>query len=243
MPVTEKIGLDAFKPDQELWRFSPVWKAEDLFRTAELYLTQVSKLRLADPRESRLPDVLRETFSRSQFSPAVRDFMTHYIEICEDQATGVFASCWFLPGSQAQEHRMWSKYGGGSDGGLLLVSSLDRLISALPDDMMLFFGIGSVRYIVPDMDYTEAAFGLNGYQNVPFLLKLRGHEDDREVRLFQRYRGPLLESGCLRPRISVPRLVKAIRLSPLCSADKRKTIYAEFTTKGLPKHFFDYDGT
>jgi hypothetical protein len=243
MPVKEHIGLEEFKPNQELWRFFPLWKAEDLFRTSELYLTQVSTLRLQDPRESRLPDVLREAFSRLPLSPEVRRFMAHYIEICEDQATGVFASCWFLPGSPEQERRMWSKYGGGSDGGLVLVSSLDRLISALPDDMMLSFGIGSVRYIVPDMDYMEAAFGLNGYRDTPFLLKLRNHEDDREVRLFQRYRGPLRHPNCLRTRISFQRLVRSIRLSPLYSAEERKAIYSGYTTKGIPKDFFEYDGT
>src|SRR5437667_11417410 len=115
MLVRERIGLEEFRPDQELWRFLPLWKAKDLFRTGELYLTQISALRLEDPRESRLPHVLHDTFSRLQFSPEVKEFMAHFIEVCEDQATGVFASCWFLPGSPQQEQRMWSKYGGGSD--------------------------------------------------------------------------------------------------------------------------------
>jgi hypothetical protein len=225
-----------------LWRFLRLWKAKDLFRTGELYLTQVSALRLEDPRESRLPRVLQDTFSRFPFSPQVKEFMAHFTKVCEDQATGVFASCWFLPGSPQQEHRMWSKYGGGSDGGLVLISSLDRLISALPDDIMLSFGIGSVRYIIPDMSYMEA-FHLNEYRSAPFLLKLHNHQDDREVRLYQWHRGPLREPNCLRTRINCEPLVRSIRLSALCSAETRKAIYMEFTTKGLPKTFFDYDET
>jgi len=237
MSVNERIGLEELKPNQELWRFLPVWKAEDLFRTGELYLAQVSALRLQDPRESRLPQVLHDTFSRLPFSPQVKEFMAHFIEVCEDQATGVFASCWFLPGAAEQEHRMWCTYGGGSDGGLVLISSLDRLISALPDDIMLSFGIGVVRYIRPDIDYMEA-FHLNEYRSAPFLLKLHNHQDDREVRLYQRYRGPLREPNCLRTYINLKRLIHSIRLSPMCSAETRKAIYSEFTTKGLPKELF-----
>ena len=166
--------------------------------------------------------------------------MAHFVDVCEDQATGVFASCWFLPGCSEQEGRMWSKYGGGPDGGIVIISSLERLISALPDDIMLSFGIGSVRYIVPDMSYMDA-FNLNEYRSAPFLLKLRNHQDDREVRLYQRHRGPLREPNCLRTRINCQRLVRSIRLSPLCSIETREAIYTEFTTKGLPKSLFDYE--
>jgi hypothetical protein len=107
---------------------------------------------------------------------------------------------------------------------------------------MLSLGIGSVRYILPDMSYMEA-FDLNEYRSVPFLLKLHNHQDDREVRLYQRHRGPLREPNCLRTRISCKRLVGSIRLSPLCSAERRKAIHAEFTRKWLPRDLFDYDET
>ena len=56
----------------------------------------------------------------------------------------------------------------------LLITSF----SALPEDIMLSFGIGVVRYIRPNIDYMEA-FHLNEYRSAPFLLKLHNHQDDR----------------------------------------------------------------
>ena len=242
MPLRERIGLDDFPPNQELWRFIPTYKAQDLFQTGQLYLTEVSALREKDPHESKLPRVLSDTFSRLPFSPQVKEFMAHFLEVCEDQATGVFASCWFLPGTPEQEDRMWRQYGGGSDGGLLLISSLDRLIAALPDDIMLSFGVGIIRYIRPDITYVEA-LQLNEYRSAPFLLKLHDHQDDREVRLYQRYRGRLQHPNCLRTKVSLNRLIRSIRLSPICSLKKREAIYSEFITKGLPKELFEYTET
>jgi hypothetical protein len=234
MPLKEEIGLDSIVREQQIWRFQPMWKARDFLETRELYLTQVSELRKEDPQEARLPAVLKESFSRLQVPAAGRQLLNEFIRVCEDQATGVFASCWFLPGSPSHEKRMWAKYGGGSEGGLVLITTLGRLISSLPDDMMLSFGIGSIRYIPPTMSYFEA-FHLNEYRSAPFLLKLHDHQDDREIRVYQRYRGPLRHPHCLRPRINVTKLLQGIRLSPLCSEKIKKEIYDELVGYGLPK--------
>jgi len=234
MPLKEEIGLGSIIREQEIWRFYPMWKARDFLETGELYLTQVSELRKEDPQESRLPAVLQESFSRLQVSSAARELLNEFIRVCEEQATGVFASCWFLPGSPSQEERMWTKYGGGSEGGLVLITTVERLISSLPDDMMLSFGIGSIRYIPPTMSYFEA-FHLNEYRSAPFLLKLHDHQDDREIRVYQRHRGPLRYPHCLRPRINVVKLLQGIRLSPLCSEKIQKKIYEELIGYGFPK--------
>jgi hypothetical protein len=241
MPLRERTGIDKLSSDQEIKRFLPLWKAKDLFQSGELYLRQVAALRSEDPRESRLPDVLLDTIARGPFSKEVNDFVVGLLRICESQADIVFASSWFLPGSTEQEARMWKKYGGGSEGGIVIESSLERLISVVPDDIMLSFGIGLIRYIPAEMSYVDAV-NLNEYRSVPFLLKVSDHEDDREVRLFQRYAGPRLEPQGLRLPIDWLQLVRSIRLSPLCPAETRKAIYAEFVTKGVPRSLFEYDG-
>jgi hypothetical protein len=65
------------------------------------------------------------------------------------------------------------------------VGVLERLISSLPKED---FGLRMIRYIPPDISFTEV-FYLNQYRSVPFLLNLSEHEDDREIRLYARYRG------------------------------------------------------
>lgn len=112
---------------------------------------------------------------------------TEVHQVCESQADGVYASCWFMPGSAEQEKRMWDKYGGGLSGGVRIDSTVERLISSLPEED---FGLGMIRYIRPDISFSEA-FDLNQYRSMPFLLKLSDNEDDREIRLFTRYRGLL----------------------------------------------------
>ncbi len=198
--------MDGIEAEQEVWRFMPWRHAKDLLFNAQLRLAQVSALRREEPRESRLPAVLHDGQARSYSVQAdgrivmsvqpltqpAKDFMAFMLRACEDQATGVFASCWFLPGSPAQEKRMWEKYGN-----VRISSTIGGLTRALPDDRMLSFGIGRVRYISSDIEYSDA-FSLNEYRSAPLLLKLKSHRNDREIRLYQRHRGPLREAECLK---------------------------------------------
>jgi hypothetical protein len=240
------LGLDNTSGDQRIWRFLPLDRAKDLFKTFELYLCQVSILRNDDPRESRLPTVLHDLVEDAPWKPALKDFVADAHRICESQADSVYASCWFIPGSADQEKRMWDKYGGGLSGGVRIDSTIERLISSLPEQD---FGLGMIRYIRPNISFSEA-FDLNQYRSMPFLLKLSDHDDDREIRLFTRYRGlpsgkrfvpdpSRLERRGIRVLIDGERLIEKVRISPICSQETRTAIYEEFTRKGVPNCLID----
>jgi hypothetical protein len=244
--LRDSLGLDSISGDQRIWRFLTLDKAKDLLRTFELYLCQVSILRNEDPRESRLPTVLHDLAEQGPWKPALKDFLSEAHQVCESQADGVYASCWFIPGSGEQEKRMWDKYGGGLSGGVRIDSTIERLITSLPEED---FELGMIRYIRPDISFSEA-LDLNQYRSMPFLLKLSDHEDDREIRLFTRYRGLLsgkrfvpvpnrLERRGIRVLIDGERLIEKVRLSPVCSQETRTAIYEEFTSKGVPNSLVD----
>ena len=239
------LGLDSISGDQRIWRFLTLDKAKDLLRTFELYLCQISILRNEDPRESRLPTVLHDLVENGPWKPPLKDFLSEAHQVCERQADGVYASCWFIPGSAEQEKRMWDKYGGGLSG-VRIDSTIERLISSLPEED---FGLGMIRYIPGDLSFSEA-FDLNQYRSTPFLLKLSDHEDDREIRLFTRCRGlpsgkrfvPVpnrLERRGIRVLIDGERLIEKLCLSPICSEETRTAIYEEFTSRGVPNSLID----
>jgi hypothetical protein len=145
------------------------------------------------------------------------------LEICEDQAFDIFASCWFLPGAREEERRMWREFGGGNEGGIRVNSTLRRLVSSLPTDARRSFGIGRVRYIRDDISYPEV-FALGQYHSMPFLLKLEDHINEREVRLFERLHRPQMhwdvqqeQPPCTRFRIVDTDLIESIAISPICS--------------------------
>jgi hypothetical protein len=160
------LGLDEIPGAQEIWRFLDMMKAKDLFKTSELYLRQVSMLRFEDLEESRLPSVIQRTVANGPMSAAVKKSFAEMCQICESQADGLYASCWFIPGSAEQEERMWRKYGGGSSGGICIVSTIKLLVESLPS---ADFELGKIRYIHPEISFLEA-FRLNQYRSMPFSL-------------------------------------------------------------------------
>lgn len=233
--IHERIGLKGIEDDQEIWRFMPIWKADDLFKSAELYFTQVARLRLEDPRESRLPNVIRETVLRSHLSASERDFFFNFLRICEDQAARVYASCWFMPGSGAQEEHMWAGYTEGEDGGICVISTIHRLISALSKDN---FGLGRIRYIGEKMTYREA-FNLTEYRSYPFLLKTDGFENEREIRLFKRHAWSPRQPDYLRHHFDWTQAIHRIRISPMCAVMRRNEIYEELVYQGMPSELIE----
>src|ERR1700733_2248127 len=113
------LGMEGIDPDQELWRFLDLWKAHDLFRTGELYMRQVALFRSVDPRESKLPDVISETFRRrNHVNPELQRFIEEMLDAAENQATSLYASCWYLPNPLMDSGRMWNDFGGGDRGGV-----------------------------------------------------------------------------------------------------------------------------
>ena len=188
--LREILGLDSISGDQRIWRFLTLDKAKDFLKTFELYLCQVSILRNEDPRESRLPTVLHDLVENGPWEPALKDFLSEVHQVCESQADGVYASCWFIPGSAEQEKRMWDKCGGGLSGGVRIDSTVERLISSwLEED----FGLGMIRYIreaadpfdSPEQGITGEVFnridGIHHPQIVAQSMSLKGAFGTRHV--------------------------------------------------------------
>lgn len=243
----ENVGCAA---DCEVWRFVPTKFALDLFtpnpyqpdsgriqtRSFCLRLSQVASFRegeKADPNESKLPDVIRSALQLSINAGPGRDFIETLLVAIEEQAKNVYASCWFNAGNRSQELRMWEKYGGGSEGGIAIVSTVEKLVASLLEiNEARLFGIGRVQYIPRNLTFDES-FKLGPYTSYPFLLKLSGekarHEHDQEVRLY--VRKYLLTSSHAQPtkaHIYVPfnpvQMINSIKLSPLCSAPVQQDI-------------------
>jgi hypothetical protein len=112
----ERVGLQDLRSQTEVWRFYNRKWGTELFTGGEIRLSRVSDLRKEDRRESRLPALFNRALRRALPGEA-KAFFNHMNRLCEDQAFGVFASCWFVPGTPADEERMWHKYGGGREGG------------------------------------------------------------------------------------------------------------------------------
>jgi hypothetical protein len=228
------VGMKGIDPDQELWRFLDLWKANDLFHTQELYMRQVALLRSVDPRESKLPNVIRETFRRrKQVNLELQRFIEEMLDVAENQATSVYASCWYMPNPLVDSGRMWHDFGGGERGGVCVITTIRRLGQALLDDR---FEIGAIRYIEAEISFREA-FNLNQYRSFPFLLKLVDHEPERELRLFKRFRRPP-QPDCLRPKVDLQALIKNIRISPLLNDEQDRRLRALFIDNGMPADLF-----
>jgi hypothetical protein len=191
MPLNERIGLEDLPDDQKIWRVLNRRKLSDLTHSGSLRLSRISDLRKPeiDERESRLSSVMREVLQRVPVNERAKAFIDKMLEICENQAFDIFASCWFLPGTREEERRMWREFGGGNEGGIRVNSTLRHLLSSLPTDARRSFGIGRVRYIRDDISYPEV-FALGQYHSMPFLSKLEDHINEREVRLFERFHRP-----------------------------------------------------
>lgn len=116
--VEISLGLVGVSGSQELWRFLTLEKAHDLFRTNTLYLRQVALLRVMDDRESRLPIVIRQRMALvNRDNPRVRQFIDNMLDLAENQADRVYASCWYLPDPSEHYEHMWRNFGGGDEGG------------------------------------------------------------------------------------------------------------------------------
>jgi hypothetical protein len=228
------LGLDGIAGTQELWRFLTLEKAHDLFRTGTLYLRQVARLRLMDERESRLPTVIRQRMALvNRGSPQVRQFIDNLLDLAENQADRVYASCWYLPDASENYEHMWRDFGGGNEGGVCVVTTVQRLGKALPYDPL---SVGLIRYVDPEMTFAEA-FELAQYRSFPFLLKLKKHRLEREVRLFKRHHW-LHQPECLRERVDLWDLIMNMKLSPLVSEARNLEISSWFISHGFPKDLF-----
>jgi hypothetical protein len=216
----------------------------ELFAGGEIRLSRVSDLRKEDRRESRLPALFNRALRRVLPDEA-RAFFNQMNRLCEDQAFGVFASCWFVPGTAADEDRMWHKYGGGREGGIKIVSTLDRLVDALPTDARRTFGLGRTLYVLPDSSILDT-WNLNHYRSIPFLLKLKEHHQDNEVRLYERYHVPPWEEDRGRQtnisrkfRFGDSDLIQSVSISPLCTNDVRESIREDLLRLHLPRILLD----
>lgn len=233
------MGLEDFGGETALWRFYTRKWGTALFEEGEIRLSRVSDLRKEDRRESRLPGLFTRALRRA-LPPNAKEFLNYMTRVIEDQAFGVFASCWFLPGTAADEERMWNEYGGGREGGIKIISTLDRLIQSLPDDDRRTFGVGRIRYVLPNSSILET-WNLNEYRSSPFLLKLKKHHQDRELRLYERHHVPPWEETkgnehkiCRRFRFGGGNLVDSVSISPLCTNEVAESIRADLLRLNVP---------
>jgi hypothetical protein len=241
----EQVGLEGLGPETVLWRFYNRKWATALFEAGEIRLSRVSDLRKKDRRESHLPALFTSAIRRTSLPPAAKEFLNYMAKAIEDQAFGVFASCWFLPGTSADEERMWNEYGGGSEGGIKIISTLDRLMSSLPNDDRRTFGVGRIQYVLPNSSILDT-WNLNEYRSSPFLLKLKKYHQDREVRLYERHHVPPWEENkdsepkiCRRFRFGGGDLVQSVSISPLCTAVVRKSIREDLLRLNVPRSFLE----
>jgi hypothetical protein len=147
------LGMDKVAGGQELWRFLDLKKAQDLFCKRALYLRRVALLRDMDERESRLPDVIhKRLLQASRSNQKAQRFIENFLTVSENQADSVYAS-WYLPDESEDYQHMWKDFGGGKEGGVCVVTTVERLGQALVEDGL---SIGLIRYIEPDITFEEA---------------------------------------------------------------------------------------
>jgi hypothetical protein len=221
---------------QELWRFFDLRKAHDLFEKNAIYLRRVALLRDMDERESRLPDVIRESmlhFSRND--PKTQKSLNEYLTINENQGNSVYASCWYLPDESLEHEHMWEEFGGGKEGGVCVVTTAARLGNSLAQEGL---SIGLMRYFEPEISLAETWF-LEQYRSSPFLLKLAKHSREREARLFRRHHW-LKQPDFLYEKVHLAELILHMKLSPLVSEARNREIGAWFTGQGFPERLFEF---
>ena len=221
---------------QELWRFLDLRKAHDLFEKTAIYLRRVALLRDMDERESRLPNVIRQRMLHgSRNNPNAQKFISDYLTINENQADRVYASCWYLPDESLDYEHKWEEFGGGKDGGVCVVTTVERLGSALVEDGL---SIGQIRYIEPDITFEETWY-LEQYRSCPFLLKLVNHTREREARLFRRHNW-IKQPDFLYEKVYLAELILHMKLSPLVSEARNQEIGAWFICHRFPESLFEF---
>jgi hypothetical protein len=232
-----RLSLDMFGVEgtQEMWRFFDLKKAHDLFRESAIYLRQVALLRDVDERESRLPAVIRERLTQAnQKNLQVRQFIDNFLTIAENQADRVYASCWYLPDETENYEHMWEEFGGGKEGGVCVVTTVERLGNALVDEGL---SIGLIRYIEPDISFEECWY-LEQYRSSPFLLKLANHSREREARLFRRHHW-IKQPKFRYEKVHLVDLIQHMKLSPLVSDARNREISDWFVSHGFPEEMFE----
>ena len=181
-----------------------------------------------------MPTAIRETLMNQRGrDPALKAFIEETLDIAENQASRIYASCWYLPDAYLESQQMWYEFGGGKSGGVCLITTVGRLIRSLLGNS---FGLGLIKYIEPTISFLEA-FKLNQYRSLPFLLKLSKYQHEREVRLFKRYSW-LKQPDFLRERIDLETLIKKIRISPLLTGDQDRKLRRLFIDNGMPADLF-----
>jgi hypothetical protein len=232
------LGMFRVEGTQELWRFFDLKKAHDLFRQSALYLRRVALLRTMDERESRLPGVIRERLTQAnQKNPKVRQFIDDFLTISENQGDRVYASCWYLPDESEDYTHMWKEFGGGKEGGVCVVTTVERMGNALFEGGL---SIGLIRYVEPDISFEETWY-LEQYRSAPFLLKLANHIREREARLFRRHHW-IKQPDFLYEKVQLVDLIEHMKLSPLVSEVRNREVCDWFIRHGFPEKMFEFPG-
>lgn len=174
----------------QIMRYMDVGKFYDLLATEELHFARLDQLRNVDPREGRLPDVVRkdmQDLQRMSLDEIRRDgrFSVEQAEVLKKAATQLlepleafaghtFIHCWHS--GHTESMAMWNSYA-GRGAGVAVRSTVGALCDSLNGEGRHLVA-GAVKYIDP---HTTAADIGNTY-NVVFR-KHECFEFEREFRL------------------------------------------------------------
>jgi hypothetical protein len=147
-----------------LMRYMDVGKFFDLVSTGELHFTRLDLFRIADPREGRLPDIVRRDMkdicrmsgeeievdprfvaSRGQ-GKALKMMAENVLGHMESFANTTFVHCWHLGSTESMA--MWNSYA-GRGAAVVISSSVGALADALKRSGPEMIG-GAMKYIDPN---------------------------------------------------------------------------------------------
>ena len=224
----------------KVWRYMDVTKLVALLETQSLRFTRAEEL--GDPFEGSLAlpnqivrdhliTELLETFKKN--SPKLAqlthsDIREQLADLGHKGRQWVFVNCWHSGSSESLA--MWRQYG-ASDGSVVIQSTYQKLLDALPSEIHINKDISKTASIHMGMvqykEYSSLGEGLtlNGNMLAPFIHKRSAFEYEKEVRalLLCPFIADLSTSG-IDVDVDIEQLVETLRVQPGTPDWKRKTI-------------------
>ncbi len=215
-----------------LMRYMDVGKFFDLLSSGELHFARQDLLREDDPREGRLPDIVRrdwadllsmsleEIRSDPRFAADEASELKRIAELmfrgAENFARTAYVSCWHM--GAAESMAMWSMYA-GRGAAVAVTTTVDRLCAACSPTERAMIG-GAIKYIDPH----NVAFTFGNLFDHSFR-KHHAFEFEREFRIAFSSSGDRLKEGqafsdlfdpreFLRVKVSLSTLIEKITPSP-----------------------------
>lgn len=188
------VAADRYaSPEERAWRYMPFERFVDTIATGSLWFTRLSvhategdRFEGSSPRY--VPDI-REEVIRSQGGD-VEQFRQQNAAFNLQMLQTVLVNCWHK--REHESRPMWERYGKGRPA-VAIVSTLERLIDSMPDDVT----VGHVDYV--DFSMHDEFYSANLFTRA--FMKSHDLEDEREVRATLT-RGLITENGRWRIEIN-----------------------------------------